>query len=105
MSDFIDLFGNSSTGDKNDWQDLPVFGKSKVQPVDFEVKYGVFDIGPRGNSELEKIMSDCVNGKKLLGWERVVTTKEGDTHVIVKYLVPKTKNKVGDKNDADTASD
>jgi hypothetical protein len=92
MSDFFDVFGDEQLRQKGE-QDLPVFGKSKSLTYEFEVKYGVFDIGPRGNSDLEKIMSDCANGKKLLGWERVVTNKEGDTQVIIKYLIPKENRK------------
>lgn len=87
-NDFTQMF--SIYGGDDEEKSVPYpgqfFSSSKKESVTYRVHYGVFDIGPHGNSDLEKIMSDCANGKKLFGWERVNTTKDGDTQVIVKYL-------------------
>lgn len=89
---FVDLFkGASPTAGSRETDFSFLGGRSKAPgagTIDFEVKYGVFMIGPRGNGDLQKIMSDCANGKKLLGWEKTFTTKEGDILVAIKYLVP-----------------
>ena len=101
--DFVDIF--SSSPSTREEVDLPMPGKTaKPAPPNHEVKYGVFEIGPRGNVDLEKIMSDCANGKLLLGWEKVNTTKEGDTQVIIKYMIPGVpkKKEPPDSDEEDT---
>ena len=70
---------------------MPGMPREDTSKLDVTVKYGVFELGPRGNVELERIMSDCANGKALLGWEKTNFTSDGDTLVVIKYLIPNEK--------------
>lgn len=54
----------------------------------YEVRYGKFVLDEEGNPELEEIMNDVVVNKKILCWERIITTKDGDTFITLKYIVP-----------------
>ena len=60
----------------------------------FKVKYGKWPIDEEGNEELEAIMDDCAVGKKILCWERMTTTKDGDTFITLKYIDPILKQQV-----------
>jgi hypothetical protein len=58
------------------------------QKYEYKVKYGRFAVDEEGNTELEEIMESCLLGKKILCWERVTETRDGDTLVTVKYIEP-----------------
>ena len=60
----------------------------------YKVKYGRYAIDEAGNPELEAIMEDIARGQKLLSWERITDTKDGDTYVTVKYIIPVKKEVV-----------
>lgn len=68
-----------------------------TQKYEYKVKYGKFFIQEGGNPELEAIMEDIALGKKLLSWERVTDTKDGETFVTIKYIIPVAKHPKGQR--------
>lgn len=65
----------------------PTTAQDVASAEKLNVKYGRFVVGKTGNPDLEAIMDDCVNGKKLLAQEKWYFTKEGDSLVVIKYYV------------------
>lgn len=105
MDDFVDMAESLNLFSPQASTDLaPSYPSSKkisnaggIGDFDCEVHYGRFVITESGNAELEAIMQDVLNGKKMLCWEKLSSTKEGKSFVTVKYICLKEKKDIKGK--------
>lgn len=88
--DFSSSVGMSNplSGEKDLAPKYPTSATKSGGMPKYQARYGKFVVEENGNAALEAIMDDVLLGKKLLADEKWYTSKDGETSVVIKYLIP-----------------